>query len=738
MLPYAYRPQANYKRTQHGEFQNLVEGYVNKILRETDIVDAENPNGRKLFNSIDTFFSYGLLTGDGTYWRCIRTFLPRAEQKMLIAECGNANDRFLSVGWLKTSFNKGTLHFILLALNNQSNKAYLTKFYHINACIRNSGLLEAITQFIEKLQPVQFAFYSTRQLRAEPAPAAVIDSTPTQLSLRAQARQRKLTEKEASQDTVPNVIPTEIPSILSQAIDQDVLLDELVRTRHNRLNTELFDAQHEENNEDNAPSPSVIVEEKLEDVMTKKMSCVNMESMNPDGIEHILASVEPDDMVLPEYNLADGEYQMSQGDVLHLAINVFEKSSEKIIECFKVIESFHSDNMKLRYLVMTNYNVYVFKYRTHTQNSSPGKTTNLSSEGFFIPLFRMPHDRIKTIKISVDNLSFMLEANEEGFSHYVHSEEKDDQTVFAYVGSMAGLESGAHMINSLINLVEHSSRQITNHAEVDDHIGYMCMLQPNLEKQLGRTIDVRAATLCFWYEQTYEERERSTATKSGFLFKSNIGNWIKSSDEAEQKYCMIVGNNFNVFADSTCKTEELVISLSGSSINSTGRVAFQMKAAEGTFEFECPTQEDQIEWTRILTMIAENKTTQPYMASCLAVVTETCIALVQEGEKFWSDGFLRLLNEVGGINVKQSVVVRQPEDKESFFGNRSPALCLVTKDDTIHYFFVRFDKELERLASAVQSSYGVRWAKLDDDLIKTPIGKIIHNTCCSANTLWPV
>lgn len=152
-------------------------------------------------------------------------------------------------------------------------------------------------------------FQSTRQLRAEPAPAAVIDSTPTQLSLRAQARQRKLTEKEASQDTVPNVIPTEIPSILSQAIDQDVLLDELVRTRHNRLNTELFDAQHEENNEDNAPSPSVIVEEKLEDVMTKKMSCVNMESMNPDGIEHILASVEPDDMVLPEYNLADGEYQ---------------------------------------------------------------------------------------------------------------------------------------------------------------------------------------------------------------------------------------------------------------------------------------------------------------------------------------------------------------------------------------------------------------------------------------------
>ncbi|CAI2358202.1 unnamed protein product [Caenorhabditis sp. 36 PRJEB53466] len=740
MLPYSYRPQANYSRAQHGEFQNLVDGLVNKILGETEIVDAESPNGRKLFNSIDTFFSYGLLTGDGTYWRCIRNFLPRAEQRMLVAECGNANDRFLSIGWLKTSFNKGTLHFMLLALNNQSNKTYLTRYYHVNACIRNSGLLEAITQFIGKLQPIQFAFYSTRQLRAEPAPAAVIDTAPVQISSRAAARQRKLTEKEASNDTVPNIIPTEIPTIISQAIDQDVLLDELVRNRHNRLNTDLYENQTTENGEACVPHTST-EEEKLEDVMTKKMSAANMESMNPDGIEEILANEEPEEEEEIDYNLADGEYQMSQGDVLHLAINVFEKSSEKIIESFTAIENFHSENRRIRYFVMTNYNLYVFKFRVHSENYLPGKVTNLSCHGFFIPMVRMPHDRIKTIKISIDNLSFMLEANEDGFAHYFQNEESDDKTVFSYTAAMAGLESGAHMINSLINVVEHSSRSISVRAEIDDHIGYMCMLQPNLEKQLGRPVDVRSASLCFWYEQPREEREQTTATMSGYLFKSIVNTWIKTTDEAEHKYCVIGGNkSFHIFVDSNCKEEdeELVIDLSAVQLIASGRVTFQLKGAQGNFEFECSTQEECTEWVKTLTSITENKYGPPYITACLAVLTESTIALVQEGEKFWTDGFLRLLNELQGDRLCQTILVYPPKNKANYFFGRSPALCLISNDETIHYLFVRFASELERLAVAIQATFGIQYEKLEDEIMETPLGKTINNVCCCAKDLWPV
>ncbi|KAF1749107.1 hypothetical protein GCK72_025574 [Caenorhabditis remanei] len=738
MLPYSYRPQAHYTRAQHGEFQNLIERFVNKILRETDIVDADNVNGRKLFNSMDTFFSYGLLTADGTYWRFIRQFLPKAEQKMLRAECGNANDRFLSIGWLKTSFNKGTLHFMLLALTNQINKIYLNKYYHINSCLRNNGFLEAITELMDRLNTVQFAFYTSRQLREEPIPAAVVEPYVVQVSSRAAARQRKLTEKEASQEVVPNVIPTEIPSILTQAIDQDVLLDELVRNRHNRLNTELYDASRVEEIDEDGEASTSVVEEKLEDVMTKKMSCAHMESMDPDGIEQILASVEPEEPDMPEYNLADGEYQMSQGDVLHLAINVFEKSSEKIIECFKVLENFHSDSIKLRYFVMTNYNVYVFKYRYKTHSGSPGKTTNLSSEGFFIPVVRMAHDRIKAIKISIDNLSFMLEANENGFSHFIENVERDDKSVFTYTAALAGLECGAHLINSLIQVVEHSSRQLSERAEVDDHIGYMCMLQPNLEKQLSRTIDIRSAALCFWYEQSYAEREQSMTTKSGYLFKTSVGTWMKGSEEADQRYCMIVGNCLHVFLDSNCKSEDVVINLSTSTLHNMGRVTFQLRGPEGQFEFESSAQEDYAEWMAVLGQIMENKATPQYMTPCLTVLLEGSIAVVQEGEKFWADGFLRLLNEIPGDSFQQVIAVHPPKDKDSFFANRAPALCLVTADQSIHYFFLRFTKELERFTNSVEVTYGLKHQKLDEQMMQIPIGKTIHNTCCLAKSLWPI
>uniref|UniRef100_A0A1I7T9P9 PH domain-containing protein n=1 Tax=Caenorhabditis tropicalis TaxID=1561998 RepID=A0A1I7T9P9_9PELO len=737
MLPYAYRPQANYSRAQHGEFQNLIEGYVNIIQRETDIVDAENPNGRKLFNSIDTFFSYGLLTRDGTYWRCIREFLPRAEQKMLVAECGNANDRFLSIGWLKTSFNKGTLHFMLLALNNQDNKRYLKKFYHVNACIRNSGLLEAITQNIGQLQHVQFAFYSTRQLRAEPAVAAVVETTSVQISSRAAARQRKLTEKEASQDTVPNIIPTEIPTILSQAIDQDVLLDELVRNRHNRINTELYDSQHQGDDVD-GPSEEPVEEEQLVDVMTKKMSYAHMDSIEPVGIEQILASVEPAEPAAPVYNLADGEYEMSQGDVLQLAIDVFDQYSEKIIECFKVIENFHTSHIALRYFVVTNFNIYVFKYRPLEPNASPPAKTNLSSDGFFIPVVRIPHDRIKTIRISIDNLSFMIDAVDEGFSFYHLNTVKEDQIIMSYGGSMAGLESGAHMMNSLIMVVQHSALKLPNPPEVDDHIGYMCMLQPNLEKQLGRSIDIRSAALCFWHEQTFEDREVSLATKAGYLFKTTVGSWMKSTEEAEQKYCMIIGNDFYMFNDSNCKGKNTVIKLRDTTVTSTGRVNFQLKTHDGSLEFECTTQEDHTDWMRVLTIIIEDKSPEQFISACLAVLTENSIALVQEGEKFWTDGFLRLLTEIKIESLKQVIVVYPPEDKESFFANQSPLLCFVTQTDTIHYLFIRFSKELERVATALESNYGLPYVTFSEEFALTPVGKTIQNACCASKVVWPM
>lgn len=733
MLPYAYRPHANYSRARHGEFQSFIDECVNKVLLETDIVDADNPYGRKLFNCLDTFFSYGLLAGDKAYWNFVRNFLPRAEQKMLIAECGNANDRFLSIGWLKTSLNKGTLFFIMVALNNQCNKIYFSKFYDVNSCMRNSGMLEAVTEMVDRLTTVQFAFYSTRQLRIEAAPATVIDAPVVQLSTRAAARQRRLTEKEASTD-VPNIIPAEIPAVITQAMDQDVLLNELVRNRQNRLNNDLYDNSMQEE----AVEEPEVVEEKLEDVMTKKMSVANMESLDPDGIEEILNSVPTPQMTsFAEYEYADGQYELSQGDVLHLAINVFERPSEKITECYKILENFHNDQ-KVRFFVITNFNVYVFKYILHNQNASPEKTTNLSSDGFFIPTVRMSHDRIQTIKISYDNLSFCIESNEKGFVHYIHNTEHDDQTVMSYAGAMCAMEAGANMIQVLVLAVEHSAREFGHRVELDDHVGYMTQLQPNIDKILRRHVDIRSISLIFWYEQSAAEREHGSVDKSGYLFKTSVGTWMKSSQDAEQKFCMIIAKSLHLFADSTLKQEEMVINLKETSVINMQRNTFQLKGPDGHFEFECGTHEDQEEWVKALTLLTEDKAVDPYYIPCLAVLSPVSVAFVQEGEKFWHDGFLRLLSEIGADGFKKAIAVYPPKEADSYFANRPATFVVIMKDDTMQYFFLRFKKELERMSCAWESCYNMTPEKFDDEMMKTPLGKNIHHTCCSAKNLWPI
>ncbi|KAF1749550.1 hypothetical protein GCK72_026018 [Caenorhabditis remanei] len=686
--------EAHYTRDQHGEFQNLIERLVHKILRETDIVDTDNADGRKLFNFVDTFFSYGLLTADGTYWRFISQFLPCVEQRMIIFECPNANDRVLSIEWLKTSFNKGTLYFLLFALTKQISKIDMHQFYHINSCLRNDGLVEAVTELMERLSTVQFAFKTSRQLRQEPLPSAVVEPCVVQDSSRAAARQRKLTGKEASQEVVPNRISTEVSSLLTQAIEQDILLDELVRTRNHRLNTD-----------------------------TIKQSFVRVKQEEPE---------------MPECNLADGEFQMSQRDALHLAINVFEKSSEKIITCFKVLEKFHSDCIKLRFFVMTNYNSYVFDFRHKTHLGSPGTTTNLSSEGFFIPMIRMAHDRIKAIKVGIDNLSFVLEANENGFSHFIENVERDDKTVFTYTAALAGLECGASFINTLGNIIEQSNPLLTERIMVDSKIGYMRMLQPNLKKLLSRAIDIRSAALCFWYEQSYAERVPSMTTKSGYLFKTIAGVGMRRSQIADERYCVIVRNSLHVFLDSNCQREDVVINLSTATMYSTGRVTFQLRGPEGHFEFESSCQKDYAEWMTVLGHVMENKATPENMTPCLTVLLEGSIAVVQEGETFWADGFLRLLNEIPGDSFQQVIVVYPSKYKGSFTANCAPAFCLVTGEQSIHYFFLRFTKELERFTNSIEVIYGLKHRKLDEPMMQTPVGKTIHNTCCLAKNLWPI
>ncbi|VDO26312.1 unnamed protein product [Heligmosomoides polygyrus] len=146
MSPVSLRPDVRASRSQHGPFQNKLAKLVEKLSPEREVVDLEHETGRVLFNSMDSFFAYGLLSGDKVYWRFVREFLPKTQQQLLRAEWGDIDSRRLSIAWLKDAFNRGTLHFQMLSFKN--NRKMIERFYHRNACMSNGGMLEAVTDMI--------------------------------------------------------------------------------------------------------------------------------------------------------------------------------------------------------------------------------------------------------------------------------------------------------------------------------------------------------------------------------------------------------------------------------------------------------------------------------------------------------------------------------------------------------------------------------------------------------------
>ncbi|CAB3400752.1 unnamed protein product [Caenorhabditis bovis] len=693
MLPLSYKPEIRSSRRQHGAFQNKVAELVDKLLQETEVVDSDHRIGNKFFNAMDTFFSYGLLSADKAYWRCIRQFMPRAEREMLIAECGNANDRFLSIGWLKTALNKGTLHFQMLAMNNNVNKVYLKKFYHVNSCICNSGLLEAVTESIGKLQHIQFAFYTTRHLRPAPAQAIVIDSAVVQLSSRQVARQRRMTETEASSDTIRNIVPPAIPDF-NDAIDPDVQLDDIVRKRTNRLQTQrIYDAKKataEKAIEEEPAEPEI--QEKLEDLMVKTMSMAHMEAPTTSNLQDILNDQYEEDIHC--YELVEGEFELGQGDVLQLAMNVFEKSSERVIQTFIIFENFHSNEQTARYLVLTNYNIYVFQFVDHTENEDSDNSCTPVLESY-IPLLRIPHDRLTTIYVASDSLSFLLTSNEEGFIRYQNGKEQEDVNKCSYWASVASYEAGTRLLHAILNLVEHTSRDVRPEIEVDN-MKYMGMFKSNLEAQLRKEINIETTSLNYWYEQQLND-PRLPDCMTGYLYKSD---------------CEVI-------------------------IEADKRNIFILKTPHGSYEFECMDKEEFSRWESIMTHAIESVDMKLLITPTLTTFFNDEITFVQEGEKFWNDGFLRILHTIKADKIVEAVAVIPTVDEKPF-GNVNSAFCIIMSDGVYHYLFLRFPSEVARLQNKFTELYQKPVTLLNKEYSKTNPGKLIYNTCRTVQYPWHI
>ncbi|CAD6190619.1 unnamed protein product [Caenorhabditis auriculariae] len=730
------RPPVRSSRRQHSVLQLKITELVDKVLKETEVVDTDNAVGKKLFNAMDAFFSHGLLSGDNAYWRCIRQFMPRAEVAMLIAESGDANDRYLSISWLKSAFNKGTLHFQMISFCNSANLIFFDNFYHNDACVKNRGLLEAVTNLIEPLQTVQFAFYSTRAMREEPMTAVIVETTVVERSSRSVAMHRKV-EAEPS-DTAPNRSPSEIPDLLNKLTTQmqSALLDELVRSRRIRLNSELLQAQkqfddlYSQSSEEQTSSVPE-TQEKLEDVLVKTMSHVNMEALQGRSLDKVLTE-EPVDLE-QDYacQLTETEISLKQGDILQLAISIFEIQSERVIQAFVVVNKFFSVPLDIQYMVITNFNIYLLSRVQKTDSAE----TEPHLQSYFVRDAQIPHDALQGIKLAFDNLSIYFYANEDRhFSIFPDRENNElvnqEQSYSFHIGSLVAGESISHAI---VEAVSHSSFEQKLDIKRDFHVEYLYMFLPSLTREVGQNMgEIMSMSLCFWAEKDIsDEKLAGPDNLKGYLYRKNISpltNWLKkSSDHLDQKYCMLSGTKLYVFVDSSCKEGVMIVDLT----NGVELIVeekkhdniFVIKTQSTLWQFTAPSREEHARWIAGIAMIVDAKASSSDMIPSLLVVTENKVIVAQEGEKVWADGFVRTLVSIPKEEIVSGWVVSSTNEPDNRLAPGSEVIVLVQNPDLAHMLYFRTGSEVNRLANFFRSEWGYDMERATVINAETRIGK---------------
>ncbi|PAV77649.1 hypothetical protein WR25_15641 isoform E [Diploscapter pachys] len=659
------KPEVRASRSQHGPFQEKIAALVDKVLKEREIVDMENENGKMLFNSMDTFFSYGLLSGDRVYWRFVKEFLPKTEQAMLKAEWGGVNNRRMSIAWLKSAFNKGTLHFQMLSF--KTNKSLIYRYYHQNACMSNMGMLEAVTDLMEKLIQVQFAFYSTLKLRQEPMPAVVVASPVTpQVKI---PRRRRITENDRNEAPTPNRLPpnSSVPNIAA-SIDQEVLLDELIRNRKMRQ----MGMSNAPEQSETSPSPPVLQiehpqpEERLDDVLRKTLSQVRMEylSEEPKSFDSLLHYDEVESKIkAPEVEpLTEGELVIHPGDILQLAMDVFVERGEKFHKMFHVYDRFGVGTPVQRLLAITNYHMYVLSQTVSVDDSSllGSLEEGVQSTTSYHIHAVMPYSIIDYIAVSVDMQVIVVYAKaDQNFT--VEEKMIDNRSMFQTGEAQLG-EAILKAIKEGATIGEHTAPVI-----LTESTPYTLILKRYLAREIpsAPSNEVEYMALMFWKECSADVSHRGDEL-SGYIYKRSVfpNRWRKGQNEWTQRFMVSRGTKIYVYIDSSCKEGDYVIDLSQCSEitecdEKTAQWACQLTKGDELIQLQCGSREALYKWMqRISIAICSQAQGSDEAVASILLITETHAVICQEGDKCYNDGFVRTLLVFNLTEIKCGWTVR--------------------------------------------------------------------------------
>ncbi|KAJ1362589.1 hypothetical protein KIN20_022193 [Parelaphostrongylus tenuis] len=736
LSPVSLRPDVRASRSQHGPFQNKIAKLVEKLSNEREVVDLDHQLGRMLFNSMDTFFSYGLLCGEKVYWRFVREFLPKTQQELLRAEWGDIDNRRLSIAWLKDAFNKGTLHFQMLSFRN--SRKVISRFYHRNACMCNGGMLEAVTEMIASLVNVQFAFYSTLKLRIEPTQAVVVEPPVTPIMME-RAKRRKKAESDQIQPTIVNeTLPAPVHSLaLPSQLDQEVILEELVKKRQGRVH-HCADCSATEQGLDSGMDTSgnssdpLIRNEGFDEVLCKTISDVQMDmtGVQPMSFDSLLQYEDlPQDKVNEDDVLVEGEILLDSGDILNLAMNVYVDEGERLLRMFYVYQRFAAGMPVPRFLAITDHNIYIVAKNVVLDESmqqgvfEEGGNRNVLYEAHVI----VPLSALDYIAVSMDSQVLVLYAKNGIFFRSINetSEEKAKTCAIA----TGDLQLGNAIVKAITTTMSGNQEPP---AVFTESTPYCLMIKRYLAKELNGSphIELRHFSLVYWKESS-AILEKQNAENVGYLYRRMVypNWWRKPQAEWIQSYFVLIGSKMYVFADSTCREGEMVINLCDCSetreldLKDDCQWGFELVLPDGNFQLQCPSKDEMNKWINLINL-AMNSQNDDDAAACMVMITNTNLVVAQEGERCFTDGFIRTLVSFPLPDIRSGWIVHT-ESHET----------LVLRVDAMYQWFIfRSQDELSRIVKTL-SDYPIPLLEISHDS-KDKVAAYILNHCRRMPNFW--
>ncbi|KIH47341.1 hypothetical protein ANCDUO_22602 [Ancylostoma duodenale] len=447
------------------------------------------------------------------------------------------------------------------------------------------------------------------------------------------------------------------------------------------------------------PLDAVVVPSPKDQVLRKTMSQVKMENLG-DEAKSFDSLLHYDEIQQDKHNeedaLVEGEVMLHSGDILKLAMNVYVDEGERLLHMYHVYQRFASGTPQQRLLAITDHNIYVITQNVVLEDSA--------QQGTF----------------------------EEGGHHNVFYEVHVviPLTTVDYIGAA---ESGNQEPPAVFTESTPYSLILKRYLTKELNGSRVYLFQPHIE--------LHHFALVYWKESS-ALLEKQNAESVGYLYRRMVHPnwWRKPPAEWVQSYFVLKGTKMYLFTDSTCKEGEMIINLwffvgkhnpyYSDCIETLELDArkdcqwgFELVLPDGNLQLQCPSKDEMSKWMRLVNE-ALNSQNDDDAAACMVMVTGTHVVVAQEGEKCFTDGFIRTLVSFSLPDIRSGWIIH----------GETHMTLLLRVDAMFHWFFFRSEAELDRMVKTL-SIYPIALSEIDQHSQEKSTAFIL-NQCRRMPDLW--